>query len=104
MVVEQLENHLKLGNLEASIQGFNKSKSRQENQKAIMTHLTGLQLTTRLSNVFCDVIQPNPGGKLFTPLAILTFSTQGFKFAAEGELSRKANKTKLSCTTPHAQV
>ena len=43
-----------------------------------------------------------PPGKLFTPLAILTFSTQGFKFEAEWELSkaRKKNKTKLSCTRP----
>ena len=47
MVVEQLENQLKLGNLEASVQGFNKSKSRPENQKAIITHLAGLQLATR---------------------------------------------------------
>ena len=42
MVVEQLENHLKLGILEASVQGFRKGKSRPENLKAIMTHLTGL--------------------------------------------------------------
>ena len=67
-----------------------------------MTHLMGLQLATRLSHVSCDVIQPNPGGKIFTLLAILTFSTQGFKYAAEGELSkaRKAGKTNLSCTRP----
>ena len=49
MVVEQLENQLKLGNLEASVQGFSKSKSRPENLKAIMTHNTGLHLSTKLS-------------------------------------------------------
>ena len=102
VAVEQLENQLKLGNLETSFQGFYKTKSRPENQKAIMTHLAGLQLATKLSNDSCDVIQPGPVGKLFTPLAILTLSIQGFKFAEEGELSkaRKANKTKLSRTRP----
>ena len=60
MVEEQLENQLKLGNLEASVHGFNKSNSRQENQKANMTHLAGLQFATNLSNVSCDVIQSNP--------------------------------------------
>ena len=63
MVVEQLENKLKLGNLEASVHGFSKVKSRPENLKAIMTHLAGLQLTTRLSHVSGECIQPNPGAK-----------------------------------------
>ena len=102
MVVEQLENQLKLGNLEASVHGFSKGKSRLENLKAIMTHLEGLKLTIRLSHVSGEVIQPNPGAKQFSPICILNFSTQGFEYQAEWELSRarKAGRTKLSCTRP----
>ena len=72
------------------MQGFSKGKSRPENQKVNMTHLTGLQLATRLSHVLCEVIQPNSGVKQFSHLAILNFSTQG-----EGELSktRKVGRT-----------
>ena len=67
MVVEQLENQLKLGNLEASVLGFSKGKSRPENLKAIMTHLEGLKLTIRLSHVSGEVIQPNPGAGTSSP-------------------------------------
>ena len=101
-VVELLETQLKIGNLEASVHGFSKGNSKPENLKLVMTHLENLKLSIRLSNVSGEVIQPNKNAKQFSPFCILNFATQGFKYQAEGELSRarKGGKTKMTCTRP----
>ena len=102
-MVELLENQVKIGNLEASVQGFNKGNAKPDNVRLLVTHLESLKLSTRMSNISVEVIQPNKGAtKQFSPFALLNFATAGFKYQAEGELSRarKGGKTKITCNRP----
>ena len=50
-----------------------------QNQKAIMAHLSGLQLSTKFSNLSFDVIQTSPNDKPFTPLCNLDIQHPGLQ-------------------------